>query len=716
MIRIKTLCTTALIMLLFCAFSQQSLLRIQNPERWNRFNGKIDSAKLVIKPVGIYTECDLFLTFSSGDYLTNQIYYYNAQEDDQVEVQYFFKLPEGAIVTDSWLWVEDDIVIADIRERSEANGIYEEIVGRRQDPSILYKNSAIDYELRVYPLIANETRKVKITFLLPNEWINGSVNTSIPLNYLKYSGIENLQLKGLDVVIYEDSTWTNPSLVQSSLSSLSTDTNGKKYRSTVITQDLFSQPLNLSYTAPSTNGFFVQKYASTPNSGYYQMALFPDLFKAEQEKRNVLVAFDHQTSRTNLTDLDVWNTTKNALKANLVEGDSFNVAYTKFVTKLASDTWLPATEEKIDSVFREIWALDPLRSPASLPSLLGSSLDFIESNSVQGSILLVSSSADYFLREDADLFTQDFIAHSDKYPVDIVDYSDLNHPNRLINGTRYYGNSYLYDKLSTLTNGNNISTRGGNSFYGSLIQVLSGASVEGIEVYDVDVNIEGLGFTYSNYALSTGDLIPTKAYLQVGKYYQNGVFEASTFAEVGDEVKFSTARTSDFLWDQEKVTYQIWANQKLKSLESSGQNRGEVVELSLASRVLTSNTAFLALDPNLFDDVNVCNDCDDGPEIISSINNNSLSSEMSLSVFPNPVEDKMNVKIELPKGLSNLKGVLRMVTMDGTLVLEKELENLSQEQVLNLSLSDLNTEIEKGVYLLTLTVGEFTKTIKVTKV
>jgi len=89
-------------------------------------------------------------------------------------------LPENAIVDDSWLWIGKDIIKAKLMDKWTATGIYEGIVKRRKDPSILMKQSATQYELRVFPLVGNQTRKVKITYLMPITWSKINVAASLP--------------------------------------------------------------------------------------------------------------------------------------------------------------------------------------------------------------------------------------------------------------------------------------------------------------------------------------------------------------------------------------------------------------------------------------------------------------------------------------------------------------------------------------------------------
>jgi Ca-activated chloride channel family protein len=82
--------------------------------------GTIEEATLSVSPKGLFMEYGLYLTFSAR--ITN------FNQNDSVEVVLDFELPQNAIVTDSWLWIGEDISKAIIMDRWSASSIYEDIV------------------------------------------------------------------------------------------------------------------------------------------------------------------------------------------------------------------------------------------------------------------------------------------------------------------------------------------------------------------------------------------------------------------------------------------------------------------------------------------------------------------------------------------------------------------------------------------------------------
>jgi len=154
-----------LLLFLFCATGviAQNSLRVLDPQQsWYNYQGTIDEATISVSPKGLYSQISMYLTFSAPST------YFNS--DTQIEAVLNFELPENSFITDSWLWIGDEISKGIILDTWTASSIYEGIVNRRRDPSILFKRGQRNYELRVYPLKTTEPRKVRVTYMVPNNW------------------------------------------------------------------------------------------------------------------------------------------------------------------------------------------------------------------------------------------------------------------------------------------------------------------------------------------------------------------------------------------------------------------------------------------------------------------------------------------------------------------------------------------------------------------
>jgi hypothetical protein len=283
-------------LLLFTATSAFSYtyLSYRDPQGWQGGTGSIDSATLTIKPKGAYLEYGLYLNFSTKPAS------YNVQDTFEITLQ--FDLPENAIVHDSWLWVGPYISRAQLLDRTRANLIYEGIVQRRQDPSILYKNSSTQYELRVFPMAGNEQRKVKITYLVPVSWSSLGVSAPLPVNILSASQIKPT----LRLQCYETTGFQNPSV--SEIPGLGFLPNPGGFRSVDINPAHYSSGNLLTYNlgASLLNGMYASYFPSSATEGYYQLALRPGHFLPSIGGKKVLMLFDYEPGMSTYTPTIFW--------------------------------------------------------------------------------------------------------------------------------------------------------------------------------------------------------------------------------------------------------------------------------------------------------------------------------------------------------------------------------------------------------------------------
>ena len=260
-----------LYVLLFSPLLAQNYLYVMNPQfTWEESIGVINEATISVRPAGMYTEIGLFLTLSTQE----QVF----SPESQLEIVYDFALPKNSIVNDSWLWVEDSIVRADIRDRWSAYFIYEGIVQRRQDPSILYKLYEHDshpvYELREYPLFQEDVRKVKISYLVPTSFTLSGQQIPLPMEMLTASGITPDQIR---LLVWPDEDWKNPTIPENDnivFENKETE-DGTPYLETEISE-YHGQNLSLHFPSVLEEGIYLKSYES-PVDNYYQLVYLPTL-------------------------------------------------------------------------------------------------------------------------------------------------------------------------------------------------------------------------------------------------------------------------------------------------------------------------------------------------------------------------------------------------------------------------------------------------------
>jgi len=118
----------------------------------------------------------------------------------EIEADYIFPIPEGAVISRFVVWLDGRKMEAELLDADQARKIYEDIVRQRKDPALLEYAGRGMYRLRVYPIPGRGEVRIKIEYEESLKSDNGTVEYIYPLNTEKYSG-ENLQDCTVDVSI-----------------------------------------------------------------------------------------------------------------------------------------------------------------------------------------------------------------------------------------------------------------------------------------------------------------------------------------------------------------------------------------------------------------------------------------------------------------------------------------------------------------------------------
>ncbi|HMA65065.1 MAG TPA: hypothetical protein VKO63_07705, partial [Chitinispirillaceae bacterium] len=96
-----------------------------------------------------------------------------------LEILGFFYLSSTSALRSMLLWNNDTILKAKLLERADADSAYEQVVDRTQqkvvirDPAIIHYLGGNRYSYRIYPVEINHSRKIRILYSVPVQFING---------------------------------------------------------------------------------------------------------------------------------------------------------------------------------------------------------------------------------------------------------------------------------------------------------------------------------------------------------------------------------------------------------------------------------------------------------------------------------------------------------------------------------------------------------------
>jgi hypothetical protein len=701
----KLFLTLFAILALGIPIKAQNNLYITDPTlSWSRQSGVISEASLSVHPKGLYLEYGLYMTFSAS-----QTYY---NDNVNLETVLDFTLPKGAIVIDSWLWVGEDIVQGKLIDRWSASDIYEGIVNRQRDPSVLYKNSDTQYQLRVYPMKKKETRKVKITYLMPVEWQNGEVEASIPSNII----FTSFNRPNFYILLWEEKGFVNPVFSDPQIIFESkTDTEFGNYKKANVQPHNLQPVMNFQMEAPVQNGIYLSVYEDESTS-YYQMSLSPGSFITQIGHQRILVLIDEESGNSSVTRGTLISNLKQQLLANYGENDSFNLIYSKLQVVQASDTWKPINLANLTA------ALDPLLTESlysNLPGMFATAFDFLEETGGQGSILLLTNSDNFGNYEQANALIKDLKKLQDPLPpVYIADYQDLKLDYYYIGNRFYYGQEYLYVNLSKASAGYYKGLRTEQSFTSVLSDVVG--SLEGMvtafDVYTAPTD----GFCYGRFGTENLQGFPiNQSVTQIGKFfgqtpfmiYLTGMYKGEPFSQLVEVTGENVAQADTML-------SKMWHGRYISNLENAETNNmivQEVLYESLNNRVLSKYSAFLCLEPS--DTISACLTCKDESRLVGIDDRITIDSTGFVKLYPNPFKEKLTMEISVATNMTADKVMINIFNVSGQLVYQNSLK-ATPGQVLVTEWPGVSTSgnpVPAGQYFVMIKAGEFVMSKQIIK-
>jgi hypothetical protein len=665
-------------------------LTVSDPRTsWNLQTGTIEDASLSVKPRGLYLEYGLYLSFSARG--TN---WYNST--DSLEIVLDFDLPANSMIIDSWLWIGDKISKATILDKWSASSIYENIVKRRKDPSILTKISDMQYELRIFPMAGNEKRKIKLTYLVPVTWNNDNIYAPIPNEILRTSKYDP---SSLFVFAWENMGFMNPYISGVSYFQMAdfSDPEFGEYKKTVIPLSAYQTPMNINFESSHTNGIFVSK-CTHKNENYYQLAVFPEKLIDIQQKRKIAFLIDYDFTKSVSTKSQVLNELKNKMMVNLNPADSFNILCSNFEIAKFSSSWVQATPENINNAFTYIEG--KLGDISNLGSLLVNGINFNKNNGDNGKIFLLVNSGQFDDYLIANNLMKDLMnLMTNKVSFHIADFQSKFTYYQNVNGKNYSGNEYLYLNLSKLTYGSFTSVREGLQE----LQVIDNAFsnlLGNFNSLDMHTKLSnGYCFGRMNIDNLNSSASIDKPVMQVGKFLGSGTFEIE-FSGQFDNGFFTNEFyvQSDDIVESDSTLAKIWAGNYISNLESKNLTNSAINDIifkSIDARVLSLYTAFLCLEDSTF----YCHNCQDETDLVA-VDESGITKD-SLLIYPNPFIEDLNVQIvsSLPE---NIKSIIvydltgKIIYTFDTLQLVNKTDNTLHWD----GKTDFGEYINAGVYIL----------------
>lgn len=688
-----------LLVFLLIGFQQvigQASLWVLNPQNnWYWRTGKIEKATLSVRPAGTYFEMGLYLTVSSSGS--------GFSGDVQLEALLNFNLPEGSHVLDSWLWVYEDIVQGKIIDKWTASNIYEGIVNRRRDPSLLVKNGQDQYELRVYPMKPGEQRKIKITYLVPAVWSNGKATVPLPTDILRSSN----SVPTLHTLVWTSDGWSGPDIPELSdeqFTPLYDQEFGNYYRYDIPDTQVKGS-LSFQLNAPLTNGMFLTMSNEDDGTGMYQLAMDFGQFLEREESVKLAILIDYEPANSTISREQVFSALEQYLAANYSAQDSFNLFYSRYQIEAFSDNWMPITEQNLEAAFQ------PLKEGfltlySNLPGLIAKGNTFLEDNG-GGNILLYTDADNYGGQEKANQLLKD-IKSMESAPVHIADFQNQHRTSQYIGNRWYYGQEYFFINLSRITGGQYQVLSSNSSLY-NLCSDVFGSLGGTITAFDLYSSANG-GFCYARYNQSDSETYHLgDFFVQTGKFIGGppftinltGIFNQQPFNQI-------VQVESDQILTGDSLVNKAWYGLHIRDMERDQEDNeliNKVLFESLDQRVLSKYSAFLCLEPS--DTIAVCVDCQDESEL-TGMDELLNTEDESLQIYPNPCSEYVKLSFMSGDSWNDQETRIRIVSVTGEVVFSAApsfAPGTLVELEWNLA-GPSGAKVAKGYYMVLVTHGE----------
>ncbi len=657
-------------------------LEILNPKaQWQKDVPSIEEAQIVVRPKGVYMEYNIYLTYNANSTSLNKT-------SDTTEIVQFFNLPQNALITDSWLWVGNTIVKADILDRWTASQIYEGIVKRNQDPSILKKVNGNTYEFRIFPMPGGKTRKVKLTILTPINFNGNRASAAIPVNLMSLS---KLALKNFSLIIPTIGTWSNPKIDEmNNLAFLSSsNTTVGNFLEANIPYNRQNN-MTISFDNPMKEGVYVAKYQQGKEN-YYAMAIQPSILQYSSEKsKKITFAISHDVFETNINIKTLLSDLKTLIKNTFNPTDSFNIVYFDGLkSKTISNQWIGVNNTQLENTFKTL-ELETL----SEPNLSGVLVESIEYNKKANgdAIVLCAATDQHSTTAKANTLMTALEKTYPKLPViHVIDYNNYgaNSTWNSSTGTYYYGNEYFYNLLTQKTGGNYGSWRTTNNISKNFNQYASEIfyGLNGLlKNFDLYTTLNS-GYCYARLDIGnplTSIVSLNQTIIQTGKFEGTFPMSIQIAGEYNNQSFFKTIQIPDSdISVSDSTIGQIWTGAYLASNEGkSGLSNAaikDIVSLSIKKRVLSTYTAFLALEPGMLD-TKPCATCKD--ETIKATATDDIDQDsVSIKIYPNPFKEK--VTIEISTNNKDEKNIgLEILNLSGQVIYQDKSTSTNDEKII----------------------------------
>ena len=272
----------------------------------------------------------------------------------RLEGVFHFPLPQDASISGFGMWINNELVEADVVEKQRAREIYEEILREKKDPALLEWTGGNIFKARVFPIEANSEKRVRIIYtqVLPmraNRYrysygLRSEMLQTTPLRELSINVTVNsaLPLKSIHSPTHQTRT-------QITANSARLEFEAQEYTPTrdfevVCEVDARQSDVMVIPHRRGDDGYFMVQLTPPSPAGNWQRELLPDGKPLE-----LLLVCDTSGSMDS-HNRELQTEFVSAVLASLGDGDRFNVAVADVECNWLFGKPVAATQENVEHI------------------------------------------------------------------------------------------------------------------------------------------------------------------------------------------------------------------------------------------------------------------------------------------------------------------------------------------------------------------------------
>jgi len=270
----------------------------------------------------------------------------------QEEGTFIFNLPEGASVSRFAMYVDPDRLIeGELIDRTRADQVYTTIVRSKRDPAILEQIGHNLFRMRVFPIFAQDTKRILLDYTVPLNADHGRYHFELPL-MSDLKPIWDFAIRGKVSPPFAPQSVSSSShgklkFTQSTDGDVTFSMSERDYRS--------SSRLLIDYQAPERSEPFIRSFESDPKHQYFAVTLPASANPLKEERKpapsDVLVLVDTSESAT---DLKLARQVARTLVRNLRPDDRCQLGCVDLHFRSVTKEWLSPRSAQTRQVLKQL--------------------------------------------------------------------------------------------------------------------------------------------------------------------------------------------------------------------------------------------------------------------------------------------------------------------------------------------------------------------------